>query len=141
MQIYISKLGAFETVGTYYESPDKWLHFMQVYLQRNVIIWLAKLYEYEGRQSEIRIRFVIARVRSTQQSTFIQLYTIMVESSENVPCVDMYTLHKNSMSKLSFANTYIIKPIDFFIVTPISYSMQYPICTFPFFFSYTMLKR
>ena len=34
---------------TYYESPDKCLYFMQACLQRNIDIWLAKLYEYVGR--------------------------------------------------------------------------------------------
>ena len=52
-------------ITLYYESPDKRLYFVQAYLQRNVDTWLAKLYEYEGRQPEIRIRLVIAGVRST----------------------------------------------------------------------------
>ena len=48
----------------YYESPDKRLYYVQACLQRNIDIWLAKLYEYVGRQPEIRIQLVIAGVRS-----------------------------------------------------------------------------
>ena len=58
----------FSCMGTcffaYYESPDKRLYFMQACLQRNIDIWLAKLYEYVGRQARIRIQLVIAGVRS-----------------------------------------------------------------------------
>ena len=42
------------------------LHFVQACLQKNVDIWLAKLYEYVGRQPRLRIQLVIAGVRSMQ---------------------------------------------------------------------------
>ena len=40
----------FKSAGffAYYESSDKRLYFMQACLQRNIDIWLAKLYEYVG---------------------------------------------------------------------------------------------
>ena len=53
------------TIKIYYESPDKRLYFVQACLQRNIDIWLAKLYEYVGRQPGIRIQLVIVGVRST----------------------------------------------------------------------------
>ena len=53
------------TIKIYYESPDKRLYFLQACLQRNINIWLVKLYECVGRQPEIRIQLVIAGVRST----------------------------------------------------------------------------